>query len=121
MTLTRCANFPDSCLGWRAAVVLSTAQGYLQGNRTKTTLYMRKCAPTKVKRSGREADFLVQILLLIRPAVALLLGEAAADGAELGCRDLDLMRRVGGGGGGRVTAAAAAAVGGCESSGSGGP
>ena len=40
---------------------------------------------------------------------------AAAEGAELGCRDLDLMRRVGGGG-----RSAVAAVG-CETSGSGGP
>ena len=40
---------------------------------------------------------------------------AAAEGAELGCRDLDLMRRVGGGG-----RSAVAAVG-WETSGSGGP
>ena len=62
------------------------------------------------------ADFLVQILLGVEPVAALLFGEAAADGAELGCRDRDLMRRVGGGG--RSTAAAAV---GCDNSGSGGP
>ena len=39
---------------------------------------------------------------------------AAAEGAELGCRDLDLMRRVGGGGRSATTV-------GWETSGSGGP
>ena len=52
-------------------------------------------------------------IVLDNPPVVFFEG-AAAEGAELGCRDLDLMRRVGGGGRSVTTS-------GWDTSGSGGP